>query len=93
MQGPRRMFIDPSFVITQTNMVHSSLPAHQASNVRLLAPPSSSRTATLRIHTAALAMTPMLTSSTSTNMARRRLRSSRASSPHKWVVLDGKLFA
>jgi hypothetical protein len=75
--------ITPHFVKTQANVIYSSLPAHQASHVRPLAPPSSNRTATPRTHTAAMATTPMLTSSTSTSMARRRLRSSRASSPHK----------
>jgi hypothetical protein len=72
-------------VVSYTNVIESSPPVHRASHVRQLAPPSSSRTATPRTHTAAPATTPMLTSSTSTNTARRRLHLSRASSLHKRI--------
>jgi hypothetical protein len=89
-----KAYVQPSsFLILQANVITSSPLAHQASNVRPLAPPSSNRTATPRTHTAATATTPMLTSSTLTSTAPRRLRSSRASLPHKRVASDGKRLA
>jgi hypothetical protein len=69
-----------------TNQMFSFPPVHQASHARPPAPPSSNPTAMLRTHTAALATTPMLTSSTSTSTDPRPLHSSRASSLHKWLA-------
>jgi hypothetical protein len=70
------------------NTSYSLLPALQASRARPPAPPSSSPTAILPIHTAATVMTPTPTSSTSTSTAPRLLPSSRASSPHEWCASD-----